>query len=30
MKKCPALLDETAAVVKDILSQFGLVNKKTP
>jgi hypothetical protein len=30
MKKCPALLDETATVVKDILSQFGLVNKKTP
>lgn len=29
-KKCPALLDETASVVKDILSQFGLVNKKTP
>jgi hypothetical protein len=30
MKKCPALLDETAAVVKDILSQFGLIDKKTP
>ncbi|MBI5250629.1 MAG: hypothetical protein HY912_14155 [Desulfomonile tiedjei] len=30
MQKCPALLDETAGVVRDILSQFGLINKKTP
>ena len=30
MQKCPALLDETASVIKDILSQFGLINKKTP
>jgi len=29
-QKCPALLDETASLVKDILSQFGLIDKKTP
>lgn len=28
MQKCPALLDGTAAVIKDILSQFGLIEKK--
>jgi hypothetical protein len=30
LQKCPALLDDTAAVIKDILSQFGLLDKKTP
>jgi hypothetical protein len=30
MQKYPALLDETASVIRDILSQFGLINTKTP
>ena len=28
--KYPALLDQTSALVKDILSQFGIVQKKAP
>jgi len=30
VQKCPVLLDETAAFVTDLLSQFGLINKKAP
>jgi hypothetical protein len=29
-KKCPAVLDEVAFFVRDILSQFGLANSKKP
>lgn len=30
LKKCPAVLDEVAFFVRDILSQFGLANSKKP
>ncbi|AFM25471.1 hypothetical protein [Desulfomonile tiedjei] len=29
-EKCPALLDEVAGVITDLLSQFGIINKKAP
>ncbi len=28
LKKCPAMLDEVAFFVRDVLSQFGLTNSK--
>jgi hypothetical protein len=30
LKKCPALLDEVAFFVRDMLSQFGLANSRKP
>ena len=30
VEKYPGLIDEAASAVKDLLSQFGVVDKKTP
>jgi len=30
LKKCPAVLDDVAFFVRDVLSQFGLTNSRKP
>lgn len=30
IEKCPVFIDEVAAVVKDILGQFGITERKAP